>query len=137
MKPPVNGADALNVPVIRRAAPDAAAGLVTARDIKGRVIGDAPFAFAADETSAEAQITLPIELRNEIARVEIAGAETAGAVQLLDDRWRRRRIGLLSGASVEAAQPLLSPLYYISRAVQPFADVREPRTPMPPWPCPS
>ena len=48
-------------------------------------------------------------------------------MQLLDDRWRRRRIGLLSGASADTAQPLLSPLYYISRAVQPFADVREPR----------
>ena len=127
LKPPVSGADALTVPVIRRAAPDAAAGVVTARDIKGRVIGDAPFTFAANETSAQAKITLPIEIRNEIARLEISRSQTAGAVQLLDDRFRRRRVGLLSGASVEAAQPLLSPLYYISRAVQPFADVREPR----------
>ena len=90
-------------------------------------IGEAPFAFAAGQTTAEAKITLPIEIRNEIARLEISRADTAGAVQLLDDRFRRRRIGLLSGASVESAQPLLSPLYYISRAVQPFADVREPR----------
>ena len=127
LKPPLCGADALTVPVIRRASSDAAAGLVTARDIKGRVIGDAPFTFAANETSAEAKITLPIEIRNEIARLEISRADTAGAVQLLDDRFRRRRIGLISGTSVEAAQPLLSPLYYISRAVQPFADVREPR----------
>jgi hypothetical protein len=127
LKPPVSGADALAVPVIRRASPDAAAGLVTARDIKGRVIGDAPFAFAAGATSAEARIALPIEIRNEIAQLEITRAETAGAVQLLDDRFRRRRIGLLSGASVESAQPLLSPLYYISRAVQPFAELREPR----------
>ncbi len=127
LKPPASGADALTVPVIRRAAPDAAAGLVTARDIKGRVIGDAPFSFANGEATTEAKITLPIEIRNEIARLEISRAETAGAVQLLDDRFRRRRVGLLSGASVESAQPLLSPLYYISRAVQPFADVREPR----------
>jgi hypothetical protein len=127
LKPPASGADALTVPVIRRPAPAAAAGLVTARDIKGRIIGDAQFSFGAGETAVEAKVTLPIEVRNEIARLEIAGADTAGAVQLLDDRFRRRRIGLLSGASVEAAQPLLSPLYYISRAVQPFADVREPR----------
>ena len=60
-------------------------------------------------------------------RSDIVGSETAGAVQLLDDRWRRRRIGLLSGAAADAAQPLLSPLYYIARAVQPFADVSEPR----------
>ncbi len=79
-------------------------------------------------TPRRAKLTLPIEIRNEIARLEIAGTQTAGAVQLLDDRFRRRRIGLLSGTSVEAAQPLLSPLYYISRAVEPFADVREPRS---------
>ena len=127
LKPPVSGADALTVPVIRRPSSDSAAGLVTARDIKGRVIGDATFAFAANKTTAEAKITLPIEIRNEIARLEISRSQTAGAVQLLDDRFRRRRVGLLSGASVESAQPLLSPLYYISRAVEPFADVREPR----------
>ena len=127
LKPPLSGADALSVPVIRRASPDAAAGIVTARDIKGRVVGDAPFSFAANETATEAKITLPIEIRNEIARLEISRSQTAGAVQLLDDRFRRRRVGLLSGTGVEAAQPLLSPLYYISRAVEPFADVREPR----------
>src|SRR2546423_5882317 len=54
-------------------------------------------------------------------------AAPAGAVQPLDERWRRRKIGLLSGGSADSAQPLLSPLYYIQRAVQPFADVREPR----------
>jgi hypothetical protein len=127
LKPPVGSAEALNVPVIRRAAAPPLAGIVRAIDIQGRVIGEAPFAIADDADAGEASFTLPVELRNEIVRLEIAGAETAGAVQLLDDRWRRRRIGLLSGASVESAQPLLSPLYYISRAVRPFADVREPR----------
>jgi hypothetical protein len=31
---------------------------------------------------------LPVELRNEIVRVDVAGSETAGAVQLLDERWK-------------------------------------------------
>jgi hypothetical protein len=127
LKPPTSGADALTVPVIRRPSSQVAAGLVTARDIKGRVVGDARFSFAPGNTTTETKIALPIEIRNEIARLEIAKANSAGAVQLLDDRFRRRRIGLLSGTSAEAAQPLLSPLYYISRAVQPFADLRQPR----------
>jgi hypothetical protein len=128
LRPAIGSADALNVPVIRRDTAQPAAGLVRASDIRGRIIGDAPFAFAAGKDTTEAKFALPVELRNDIARLEIAGSETAGAVQLLDDRWRRRQVGLLSGASVEAAQPLLSPLYYISRAVEPFADVREPRS---------
>ncbi|MEJ0013589.1 MAG: DUF4159 domain-containing protein [Bauldia sp.] len=127
LKPAVGDADALTVPVIRRNPAEAAGGLVRATDIRGRVIGEQPFAFAAGKASADAKFTLPVELRNDIVRLEVTGTSTAGAVQLLDDRWRRRQVGLLSGASVEAAQPLLSPLYYISRAVQPFADVREPR----------
>ena len=35
-------------------------------------------------------LTLPVEIRNDIARLEIAGERSAGAVALLDKRWRRR-----------------------------------------------
>ena len=35
---------------------------------------------------------LPIELRNEVASVEIADERSAGAVALLDERWKRRRV---------------------------------------------
>jgi hypothetical protein len=127
LKPPSGSADALTIPIIRRDSSSVAGGQVRALDLKGRVIGEAPFTFAAGKATADAKFTLPVELRNQIVRLETSGEETAGAVQLLDERWRRRTIGLLSGASAETAQPLLSPLYYISRAVQPFADVREPR----------
>ena len=115
------------MPVIRSEAELPAAGFVRATDLRGRSIGDVPFAFAAGAGETEARFELPVELRNDIARLDVVGVETAGAVQLLDDRWRRRRVGLLSGATADAAQPLLSPLYYIARAVQPFADVSEPR----------
>ncbi len=127
IKPPIGGPDALTVPVIRDETGLPAGGFVRATDLKGRAIGDFRFDFANDKAETEARIDLPVELRNDIARLDVVGADTAGAVQLLDDRWRRRRIGLLSGAAADAAQPLLSPLYYISRAVQPFADVSEPR----------
>lgn len=127
LQPPQGQVDALVVPVIRRDSTAAAGGIVRAYDLQGRVIGESPFTLGAGEASGTAEFGLPVELRNEIVRVDIAGADTAGAVQLLDDRWQRRRVGLLSGATVDTAQPLLSPLYYLERAIQPFADVREPR----------
>lgn len=127
LRPPEGTADALIVPVIRRDEAAGTGGVVRALDLQGRSIGEAPFLIGSGERSGEARFELPSELRNEIVRVEIAGAGTAGAVQLLDERWQRRRIGLLSGASADTAQPLLSPLYYMSRAVLPFAEVREPR----------
>ena len=57
-------------------------------------------------------IELPVELRNEVGRIAIEGERNAAATFLMDDRWRRKTIGLQSGTSAEIAQPLLSPLYY-------------------------
>ena len=47
-----------------------------------------------------------------------------GAVQLLDKRWRRRTVGIVSGGTADTAQPLLAATFYLSRALSPFADVR-------------
>ncbi len=130
LAPPVGASTGLTAAVVRRPSAAIAAGAVAARDIQGRVIGEATFEFPAGVNTAEAAFSdLPTELRNEIVRIEIVAGGTAGGVQLLDERWRRRTVGLLSGTSAENSQPLLSPLYYITRALQPFADLREPRDP--------
>ncbi len=123
-----NDSKAMTVTVARAGATAAQSGSILALDLKGRTIGRADFNLAAGEAAAEARFGLPAELRNDIARLEIIGAENAAAVQLIDDRWRRRRVGLLSGVSSDLAQPLLSPLHYISQALGPFADIIEPRT---------
>ncbi len=123
--PALNETGNLKLTVLRADANGAASGDIRARDLKNRIITETAFSFAEGETSAEAVVDLPVELRNDIARLEITGEATAGAVQLLDDRWRRRVIGLVSGETRERAQPLLSPLYYITRALAPFADLRE------------
>ena len=46
------------------------------------------------------------------------------AVALLDERWRRRPVGLVSGAASDRAQPLLAELYYLERALAPYAELR-------------
>lgn len=122
---PRNEANGLVVRVLRGGAAGAP-GIVRALDMKGLSLAEAPFAFAASNET-EAKIDLPVELRNEVARLEITGEKSAGAVSLLDDRWKRRRVGLVSGASADVAQPLLAPNYYLSKALAPYADVREAR----------
>ena len=119
-----NAAGALSVKVLRAAAGAEETGTVRALDLKGLPLGEAPFAFKAADRETEASFDLPVEIRNDIARIEIAGERSAGAVQLLDKRWRRRTVGIVSGASADVAQPLLSSSYYIQRALGPFADVR-------------
>ncbi len=101
-----------------------AGGIVRGIDVKGSPIGEARFSFAPNANETEAAFDLPVELRNDISRLEISGERSAGAVQLLDKRWRRRAIGIVSGATSDTAQPLLAPTFYLTRALAPFADVR-------------
>ncbi len=118
-----NAAAKMTVKVLR-ATGDTAGGVVRALDQKGSPIGEARFAFAGKDRETEAAFDLPVELRNDIARLEISGERSAGAVQLLDKRWRRRAIGVVSGSSTDTAQPLLASTFYLTRALGPFADVR-------------
>jgi hypothetical protein len=119
-----NAAGALSVKVLRTVSGLQETGTVRALDLKGLTLGDAPYVFKADDRETEARFDLPVEIRNDIARIEIFGERSAGAVQLLDKRWRRRTVGIVSGASADVAEPLLSSSYYVQRALEPFADVR-------------
>jgi Domain of unknown function (DUF4159)/Aerotolerance regulator N-terminal len=119
-----NAAGALTVKVLRATNGSVESGTVRALDLKGLPLGDASFAFKGGEREADAELTLPVEIRNDIARLEIAGERSAGAVALLDKRWRRRSIGVVTGSTADTAQPLLASTYYLTRALGPFADVR-------------
>jgi hypothetical protein len=101
-----------------------AKGEVRALDAQGREIGRAPFDFAAQLTS-DARFEFPVELRNETSRIVIDGERSAGATWLMDERSRRRRVAIASGATSDVSQPLLAPSYYLKRALQPFADIVE------------
>jgi hypothetical protein len=108
---------------VLRAEGAARSGTLHAMSARGQRLGEAPFTLGAGETRALATFDMPLELRNQVTRVEIAGERSAGAVHLLDARSQWHRVGLVSGASREQAQPLLAPLYYIERALQPFSEI--------------
>ena len=116
--------EALEISLARAGAAAATRGTVRAFDAKGRSIGEAAFDFAG-QTTAKARFELPVELRNDISRLAIDGEASAGAVWLVDERARRRRVAVASGGSADLDEPLLAPTYYITRALAPFADVRQ------------
>ncbi|ALN72725.1 DUF4159 domain-containing protein [Aureimonas sp. AU20] len=120
-----NATEALRVAGLRPDGESAAPAEVTLRalDAQEREIGRAPLAFAAGSATGEARFEVPVELRNDIARIEREGVGDAAAVRLVDDSFQRRKVGLVSGEAADLAQPLLSPLYYITRALEPFADL--------------
>ena len=90
----------------------------------GRVIAGQDARFEPGGAAAKATFSLPLELRNEVARIEIENSGTAGGVVLLDDRWRRRPVGLVSASPLDADLSLLDELYYIERALNPYGEVR-------------
>jgi len=122
-----NQVDGFALTVIRAPGNPAPAQVTAgAFDDKGRRIADATLTFAPGEATATGSMAVPFELRNDFASIALDGEHQAGAVRVLDESSKRRRVGLLSQAEADQAQPLLSPLYYIRRALQPFADLVEP-----------
>ncbi len=121
---PMNDAAALSVDVLRAGAEEST--FVDALDAKGRTIGRAAVDFGA-VPRMRAKIELPVELRNEVSHLRIEGENSAGAVALLDARSKVKRVALVGGEGADVAQPLLSPLYYLEKALAPFAQVRTAR----------
>jgi hypothetical protein len=57
-------------------------------------------------------------------RLEIENSAGPGAVTLLDERFRRRPVGLLPGIEESADAPLIGDLFYLDRALAPYAELR-------------
>jgi Domain of unknown function (DUF4159)/Aerotolerance regulator N-terminal len=112
---------------VLRASGPTRSGFIHAFSTRGQRLGEAPFQLSATSASTTVPLELPLELRNQVARVDIAGERTAGAVSLLDARSQWHRVALISGESREQAQPLLAPLYYIDKALKPYAELVEPK----------
>ncbi|MHA1189912.1 MAG: DUF4159 domain-containing protein, partial [Alphaproteobacteria bacterium] len=123
LRPPENAADGVRISV---AGTGGAADIeIAGHDEKGRRIVAAPVTLS-DNGTADVKIDLPVELRNSLTRFVVAGHEGAGAVQLLDSRWRRKTVGLIAGEIGGVAQPLLAPLTYVERALARRADILAP-----------
>ena len=68
---------------------------------------------------------LPVELRNRVRRFAVDGVASAGAVALLDDTARRRKILLVVDRDQDERDQLLSPQHYLRRALAPSAELTE------------
>lgn len=97
---------------------------VLAQTGDGRTLARAEGVLHAGANAAEIPVVLPPELRNQLARLVLAGAPSASNVALLDERSRRRPVGLVS-AEAGADTPLIGPLFYVRRALAPTSELRE------------
>jgi hypothetical protein len=123
--PPDSEADRLVVRMaqVPTAAPSQAAILAQSGD--GRTLAHTTIDLPAGAAAGSAGLVLPPELRNRLSRLVLDGPPSAASVLLLDERWRRRPVGLLAGEQVSADTPFAGPLYYLRRALLPFTELRE------------
>ncbi|MHC8510082.1 MAG: DUF4159 domain-containing protein [Rhodospirillales bacterium] len=117
--------EGLNITLARPESSGAAAGVdVRAYAADGAVIARADAVFAADSRLAETALNVPADLRNRIERLEAGAAGHAAANALLDERWRRRPVGLIVRTQA-ADRPLTGELYYLARALDEGAEVTQ------------
>jgi hypothetical protein len=118
-------ADRLVIAVQTTPLPVATEAVVLARTGDGRTLDRAVVTVPAQATLAEAALPLPLEIRNQVVRLDLDGVTGANATVLLDERFRRRPVGLVAGGAETAADvPLIGELFYLDRALSPFAELR-------------
>jgi hypothetical protein len=107
---------------LRRAPSAQSSGAVAAETIEGRALGAVEYRFAGTSTTARAIVDLPPEIAARTARVRLVAERGAGGVRLLAGGAGRPFVGLVAASAQN--QPLLSELFYVERAIQPFAATR-------------
>ncbi|HSZ73623.1 MAG TPA: DUF4159 domain-containing protein [Rhizomicrobium sp.] len=100
-------------------------GQIEALGAHGEILATAPYTIPIGSTQGTAKIALPLEIRNRTAKLVVANENSAGATQLLDEGNKRRSVGLVSASNAENEQPLLSDLFYLQRALSPYADLHK------------
>lgn len=123
--PPTVEVQGMTVRVARPPSATVATETVLVRSGDGRALAKADITFLAGAAVGSATLSLPMEIRNRISQLALDGAPSAGSVFLLDDRWRRRPIGLVTSDMTSADAPLTGQLFYVRRALTPFSELRE------------
>jgi hypothetical protein len=117
--------EAKDVGVVLRSLPVPAPRLfqVRASGDDGRLLARQAITIEQGAKGAELRLPMPSELRNRMTRIEIEGDQSAGSVLLVDERWRRRPVGVVAAPNTRG-QPLLAENYYLERALGPFSEIR-------------
>jgi hypothetical protein len=117
--------DGFLVTIVRGSAAGPREGDIVAQGSHGEGLAAAHFKFAPGQDETSAKVILPLEVRNETERLAIANLDSAGTVRLLGAGAHRLAVEIVSASNTENQQPLLSDVFYLSRALAPYADARK------------
>lgn len=113
--------DAVTVRLARADSSGTARAFLSAQTRDGSAIASAEAVFEAGAKEATAAFEIPAAALARVARFNVTGRAGAGTVWLWDSVDRTRRVGLVDAGT--AAQPLLSDMHYIRKALEPFASI--------------
>lgn len=94
---------------------------VSALTLDGSALATANVVFTDGEKQASAEFKIPAAALARVTRFAVTGRQGAGTVWLWDSADRSRRVGLVDTGAV--AQPLLSDMHYVEKALEPFASI--------------
>src|SRR5215471_7714800 len=98
-----SAANAQDLGVVLRSLPTSAPRLyqVRASGDDGRILARQTATIAAEAKAATVRLAMPSELRNRVSRIEVEADQSAGSVLLIDERWRRRPVGIAAAANTK------------------------------------
>ena len=79
--------------------------------------------LAGGAVRAPVSFDLPTELQNEVTRIALAVRPSAGGAAFADGAIRRVKAGLVAPATDDAVRGLISPVFYLEKALVPWADL--------------
>ncbi len=96
---------------------------IRANGNNGKLLNRKKVSFKENERIINTDFLIPNELRKELITISIENTNNAGAVYLFDEKWRKRNVGIYGDKETFRTQPLLSPAYYLDRAINSFHKV--------------
>lgn len=94
---------------------------VQARTQDGRILGNKTLQTDGKNTSYTITFDIPSLLQNEISQYSIAGRSSAATTYLLDERFRKRSVGIAAeNSNSDAAAALTEAATYIRNALEPY-----------------
>lgn len=93
-------------------------------DEAGTLLARESVRFESDVAKIDTALIVPPQLRGRVARLHVEGIRHAAATYVFDARAQRPLVGIVAAQSSVTDQPLQTPYYYLSRALQPFATLQ-------------
>ena len=89
----------------------------------GELISRTKAIFEIQNRKTNSSIIIPNDIKNNLSSISIENENSAGAIYLFDDKWKKRNVGIVGDKTSFRTQPLLSPAYYLDRAIKPYSDI--------------